>query len=64
MTTATTLKVRLDAKNLENEARRLQKQPARERSKAKADLARGNRATAGLHAQNAVRFEQQATQLL
>jgi charged multivesicular body protein 1 len=60
----TTLKVRMNAKQLESEAKRLQKQANQERTKARAELKRGNRAAASLYAQNAVRFDNQATQLL
>jgi charged multivesicular body protein 1 len=64
MASMTSLKIRMSAKALENDAKRFQKQAAQERAKAKAELARGNRATAALYAQNAVRFEQQANSLL
>ncbi|OHS92867.1 SNF7 family protein [Tritrichomonas foetus] len=56
--------VKMQAKQLEREAKRLQKEANKERAKAKAELKRGNRATAQLYAQNAVRYDQQATQLL
>ena len=54
----------MQGKSLEREAKRLQNEAAKERRKAKAELKKGNRATAQLYAQNAVRYEQQATQLL
>ena len=56
--------VKMQGKSLEREAKRLQKEALKERKKAKAELKKGNRATANLYAQNAVRYEQQATQLL
>jgi phage shock protein A len=57
------LKVRMNAKSLESEARRLQNQVAQERAKAKSALSLGNRFTANVHAQNAVRLEQQVHDL-
>jgi charged multivesicular body protein 1 len=56
--------VRMQAKQLESEARRLLKDANKERQRAKTELSRGNRAAAALYAQNAVRYEQQANQLL
>ena len=56
--------LKMQGKSLEREAKRLQNEAAKERRKAKAELKKGNRATAQLYAQNAVRYEQQATQLL
>ena len=56
--------LKMQSKQLENEAKRIQKEAAKERSKAKAALKKGNRAAAQLYAQNAVRYEQQASQLL
>ena len=54
----------MQAKQLEHEARRLQKEANKERNKAKAELKKGNRATAQMYAQNAIRFEAQAQTLL
>lgn len=59
-----TFEVKMQAKQLEREAKRMQKEANKERNKAKNELKRGNRATAALYAQNAVRYDQQATQLL
>lgn len=56
--------LKMQGKSLEREAKRLQNEAKKERNKAKAELKKGNRATAQLYAQNAVRYEQQATQLL
>lgn len=56
--------LKMDSKQLEREARRLQKEATKERNKAKAELKRGNRAAASLYAQNAVRYDQQATAIL
>ena len=56
--------LKMQAKQLENEARRYQKEANKERNKARAELKKGNRATAQLYAQNATRFEQQAQVLL
>ena len=56
--------LKMQAKQLENEAKRLQKEATKERNKAKASLKKGNRAAAQLYAQNAVRYDQQAQQLL
>ncbi|KAK8895593.1 hypothetical protein M9Y10_024063 [Tritrichomonas musculus] len=56
--------VKMQAKQLEREAKRMQKEANKERNKAKAELKRGNRAAAQLYAQNAVRYDQQANQLL
>jgi charged multivesicular body protein 1 len=56
--------LKMQAKQLENEAKRMQKEAAKERNKAKAALKKGNRAAAQLYAQNAVRYDQQAAQLL
>jgi len=58
------MQLKLQAKQLENEAKRLMKDAAKEKTKAKAALKKGNRAAAQLYAQNAVRFEQQAQQIL
>ncbi|KAK8894043.1 hypothetical protein M9Y10_022475 [Tritrichomonas musculus] len=59
-----TFEVKMQAKQLEREAKRMQKEANKERNKAKNELKRGNRAAAALYAQNAVRYDQQATQLL
>jgi charged multivesicular body protein 1 len=56
--------VKMQAKQLEAEAMRLQKEANKERTKARAELRRGNRQTAALYAQNAVRYDQQANQIL
>jgi hypothetical protein len=57
-------KVTMQGKQLENEARRLQKESLKERSKARAELKKGNRSQAAVYAQNSRRFEMQAQQLL
>lgn len=54
----------MQSKSLENEAKRLNKEATKERNKAKAALKKGNRGAAQLYAQNAVRYEQQAAQIL
>lgn len=64
MTDATSMRLRMQAKQQEVEARRLMKESQKERSKAKAALKKGNRPAANLYAQNAVRYEQQANKLL
>ena len=56
--------LKMQSKQLENEAKRIQKEATKERNKAKAALKKGNRAAAQLYAQNAVRYDQQAAQLL
>jgi hypothetical protein len=56
--------VRLQSKQLEGEASRLQKEAAKERNMAKVQLKRGDKARATIHAQNSVRFEKQAEQTL
>ena len=56
--------LKMQAKQLENEAKRMQKEATKERNKAKAALKKGNRAAASLYAQNAVRYDNQAAQLL
>jgi hypothetical protein len=61
---AASFKVKMDAKQLENEARRLQKESLKERNKARAELKKGNRAQAAVYAQNSRRFEMQANQIL
>lgn len=58
------MQLRMQAKQFENEAKRLNKEATKERNKAKAALKKGNRAAAQLYAQNAVRYEQQANNLL
>lgn len=50
--------IRGQAKQLEREARRLLKESNKERQRVKSELSRGNRATASLYAQNAVRYQQ------
>ena len=52
--------IRFQAKSLEREARKAQKESIKERNKAKNELKKGNRANAGLYAQNACRMDQQA----
>jgi charged multivesicular body protein 1 len=56
--------VKMQAKQLESEAKRLQKDANKERAKARAELRKGNRQTAALYAQNAVRYDQQANEIL
>ena len=56
--------LKMQGKQLENEAKRLQKEAGKERAKAKAAMKRGNRSAASLYAQNAVRYEQQAASIL
>ena len=58
------MQLKMQAKQFENEAKRCQKEAAKERAKAKAALKKGNKAAAQLYAQNAIRFETQAQQLL
>jgi phage shock protein A len=57
------LNVRMNAKSLESEAKHLQNQVDQERAKAKSALSLGNRFTANLYAQKAVRLEQQVHNL-
>jgi len=56
--------MKMQAKQLEREARNMQKAAQKERAKARMELKKGNRAAAQLYAQNAVRYEQQANTLL
>jgi charged multivesicular body protein 1 len=56
--------LKMQGKQFENEAKRLQREALKERSKAKAELKKGNRAQAALYAQNAVRLEEQSKSLL
>lgn len=56
--------LKMQAKQLENEAKRMMKEANKEKAKAKAALKKGNRAAAALYAQNATRYEAQANQLL
>lgn len=58
------MQIKMQALQLQNEAKKILKECVKERTLAKNDLKRGNRATATLHAQNAVRYEQQAKQIL
>lgn len=58
------LEIKMKATQLQNEAQKVLKECVKERLIAKNDLKKGNRATAALHAQNAVRYEQQAKQML
>jgi charged multivesicular body protein 1 len=58
------LQARLQARQLESEARRLQKESNRAREQARRDFQAGNNEAARLHAQEAVRAAQGATQLL
>ncbi|EAX87159.1 SNF7 family protein [Trichomonas vaginalis G3] len=56
--------LKMQSKQLENEAKRMMKEAAKEKAKAKAALKKGNRPAAQLYAQNATRYEVQAQQLL
>lgn len=56
--------MRMQSKQLEREAKKASKEALKQRNLAKKELARGNRAAAQLYAQNAIRYEQQANQLL
>ena len=58
------LQIKMQATQLQNEAQKVLKECVKERLIAKNDLKKGNRATAKLHAQNAIRYEQQAKQML
>lgn len=51
-------------KQLESEAKRCMNEAAKHRKKARDEMRKGNRAAATMYAQSAVRFEQQANQLL
>ena len=59
-----TFALKMEAKRLEREAARYQKEANKERNKAKAELRKGNRGSAAVHAQNAVRHEHQTQALL
>lgn len=56
--------VKMQGKQLENEAKKCMTEATKHRNKAKAELRKGNRAAAQMYAQSAMRFEQQANQLL
>ena len=58
------LQIKMQAAQLQSEAQKVLKECVKERLIAKNDLKKGNRQTAALHAQNAVRYEQQAKQML
>ena len=56
--------LKMQAKQLEHEARRMQKDANKQRALAKKELKKGNKPAATLYAQNAVTYERQANMLL
>lgn len=60
----TSMRMKLEGKSLENEAKRLLKEAQKEKMKAKQAQKKGQIASARLFATNAVRYEKQAQQLL
>lgn len=64
LTMDASFQMKMQAKQLEREAKRMQKESLKEKNKAKAELKKGNRAAANLYAQNSIRYEQQANMLL
>lgn len=56
--------LRMQAKQLEHEARRCQQESGKDRNKAKAELRKGNRGMAQMYAQTSVRADGQASTLL
>ena len=60
----TDIQLRMQAKQLEHEARRCQKESGKDRNKAKAELKKGNRGMAQMYAQTSVRADGQANTLL
>lgn len=58
------MRLKLQGKSLENEAKRLQKEAAKEKMKAKQAQKKGNLSQAKLFAMNAVRYEKQAQHIL